>query len=163
MLIQFFYLFIPTKYIFYDPKIVLFMHTLQLHSGPPHSLITFFKVWIFSISLKSFGKAFQICGPSDKRLFELKVTWLGLWWISSFGFLVGLVVCFSLKISCIKGGFLYEIIINNQIRNKDLVPTHAKRRATHYRYTVWRIKIDAWLHIMMIIHLTIPAPFRLIS
>ena len=51
-----------------------FLHILQLHSGLPHSLMTLLKVCKFSINFRFFGKAFQICGPSDKRLFEPKVT-----------------------------------------------------------------------------------------
>ena len=39
-----------------------------------HSL----EVGMFSANLISLGKAFQICGPNDRRLFDPKVTWFGL-------------------------------------------------------------------------------------
>ncbi len=43
---------------------------------------------------------------------------------------------------------LYEVMMNNQMRNYGQVPSHAKGRPTHYMYTVWCIKTVAGFYII---------------
>ena len=46
--------------------------------GPSHCFIKRLKEFKLSVDFISFGNAFQICGPNDRRLFEPKVTLFGL-------------------------------------------------------------------------------------